>query len=133
MAGIKYSRQREAIITYLQSAKDHPTAEMVYEKVRETDPRISLGTVYRNLNLLVEHGDICRLCCGDGMDHFDATTAPHYHFICSKCGGVMDLDLTMKLDIDKMAADGFDGEVKGHQLYFYGVCKSCLNDIEPGV
>ena len=73
MAGLKHSRQREAILDYLHSTKSHPTAEAVYWKVREEFPKISLGTVYRNLNLLANQGQVLRLQCGDGVEHFDGT------------------------------------------------------------
>ena len=71
MAGVKYSRQRQAIIDYLCSTKEHPTAETVYTNVRIQYPNVSLGTVYRNLNLLADEGEILRLTCGDGSDRFD--------------------------------------------------------------
>ena len=126
MAGIKYSKQREAILTYLQSTKSHPTAETVYMTIREEFPKISLGTVYRNLNLLAECGEILRLDCGDGIDHFDATVAPHHHFICRACGQVLDLDMPSIDEINDTAAEKFDGQIEGHQIYFYGKCKKCL-------
>lgn len=126
MAGIKYSKQREAILTYLRSTKDHPTAETVYTKLRVTNPKLSLGTVYRNLNLLAESGEILRLNCGDGTDHFDATVEPHYHFICKECGRVLDLDMPSIEFINDQAAENFAGEIQGHQVYFYGLCKKCM-------
>ena len=79
---LKYSRQREVIKENLMHREDHPTADMVYMDVRETFPNISLGTVYRNLQLLTDLGEIQKLNIGDGVDHFDAKTFPHYHFIC---------------------------------------------------
>ena len=86
MAARKYSRQRESIKDFLATRKDHPTADMVYQNVRRQNPNISLGTVYRNLTLLAESGEINRLNMGDGVDHFDADTSPHYHLLCTKCG-----------------------------------------------
>ena len=75
---LKYSRQREVIKECLINRYDHPTADMVYMDVRETFPNISLGTVYRNLQLLTDLGEIQKLNVGDGVDHFDAKTFPHY-------------------------------------------------------
>lgn len=66
MKTLKYSRQRESIKACLMSRKDHPTADALYTSIREQFPNISLGTVYRNLNLLVELGEIRKLSCGDG-------------------------------------------------------------------
>ena len=86
---------------------------------------IRLGTVYRNLNLLVEQGQALRLDCGDGVDHFDGDTRPHYHFSCQKCGCVMDLEMDPIDHIDQIAGAGFDGEIQGHQVLFYGLCPKC--------
>lgn len=126
MAGIKYSKQREAILAYLRSTKEHPTAETVYTRLRTEYPRLSLGTVYRNLNLLAECGEILRLNCGDGTDHFDAMIKPHCHFICRRCGRVQDLEIPSLDLIDEKAGENFEGKVEGHQVYFYGMCKKCL-------
>ena len=76
MKTLKYSRQRESIKACLMGRKDHPTADALYTSIREQFPNISLGTVYRNLNLLVELGEIRKLSCGDGTDHFDYDTSP---------------------------------------------------------
>ena len=85
MAAMKYSRQREAIKNFLMTRKDHPTADMVYSNIRQEFPNISLGTVYRNLTLLSDIGEIQRLHFSDGVDHFDADISPHYHFVCQNC------------------------------------------------
>lgn len=129
MAVLKYSRQREAVLAYLRSSKAHPTAEMVYTSVREEFPKISLGTVYRNLNLLADTGEILRLNCGDGVEHFDARTSPHDHFICRQCGSVLDLEMDTAdrgKSLDEEAAQNFSGEIEGHEIYFYGTCDHCL-------
>lgn len=101
---LKYSRQREVIKTFLCTRKDHPTADVVYMNVRQQYPNISLGTVYRNLTLLSEMGEIMRLRVGDGVDHFDADTSPHNHFVCSECGSVIDLKME-NIDYIKEAAE----------------------------
>ena len=80
MPGLKYSRQRESIINCLKGRKDHPTADMIYASVREEYPKISLGTVYRNLSLLVDQGEILRFSCGEGQDHYDDVVAMHGEF-----------------------------------------------------
>ena len=93
MGALKYSRQRESIKELLQAREDHPTADMVYESVRQIYPNISLGTVYRNLSLLVSIGEIAKISTPEGADRFDARTEPHNHFICTKCRRIMDLDM----------------------------------------
>ena len=124
-SNMKYSKQREAIRTFLYSRKDHPTAEVVYENLREEFPHISLGTVYRNLSLLVELGEAIKFPGLDGFDHFDGNPKPHYHFICNKCHSVIDLDFPNLESLNSDANKNFDGEITGHSAYFYGSCKNC--------
>ena len=128
---LKYSRQRQVIYDFLMTRKDHPTAEMVYRNVRQEYPNISLGTVYRNLTLLADMGEIQRLRVGDGIDHYDAYTSKHYHFVCSKCGGVSDIEISSIEGILESARKNFDGEIQGHVTYFYGVCDKCRKTDEP--
>lgn len=128
MAAIKYSRQRESIIEYLSETKEHPTADMVYTHVRKKYPKISLGTVYRNLNLLVEQGKILKLYCGDGCERFDGCILPHNHFICKKCGRVIDLEMESIDHINNIANVCFNGKIDGHTIYFYGICEDCKNN-----
>lgn len=124
---LKYSRQREAIKDFLISRTDHPTADIVYTNIRKDFPNISLGTVYRNLSLLAERGEILKLSCGDNADHFDACTSPHHHFYCRKCHGVSDISLPDIDTIDLQASGNFRGQIEGHSLYFYGICQNCTN------
>lgn len=126
---LKYSRQREAIINFLMTRKDHPTADVVYMNVKEDFPNISLGTVYRNLTLLSEKGEILRLRVGDGMDHFDADTSVHYHFVCTECGSVIDLEMDDIDSINDIAGADFNGMIYGHVTYFYGLCGNCSKKI----
>lgn len=91
----------------------------------EEYPKISLGTVYRNLSLLVDQGEILRFSCGEGQDHYDADTSQHYHFVCKKCRAVSDLHMPPLEHIDVLAKDGFDGEIDGHFVLFYGTCGKC--------
>lgn len=120
----KRSIQRELIKENLISRDDHPTADMIYSSIRQKLPNISLGTVYRNLRLLVEQGDAISLKLGDGREHFDGNIKPHYHFICSKCGDIDDLFMD-ELPICSEAAKYCKGDIKGHITYFYGLCKNC--------
>ncbi len=125
---LKYSRQREVIKDFLKTRKDHPTADIVYTNVRMQYPNISLGTVYRNLTLLADIGEIQRLRVGDGVDHFDADISPHYHFVCTECGSVVDLVMDNIDDIVDIAGMNFDGKITGHVTYFYGICGNCSKD-----
>jgi len=130
VAALKYSRQREAIKHYLASTKEHPTADTVYMHVKKEFPNISLGTVYRNLSLLSELGEIKRLTTGDGPDRFDGDTSTHHHFICRKCHRVTDLTMRDISEIKNVAAENFRGTIEDYSVNFYGICENCKN--HPG-
>ncbi len=126
MAILKRSRQREAILDFLKSRTDHPTADVVYANLRESDPKISLGTVYRNLSLLSDMGEIQKIVAGDGKEHFDGNTAPHDHFRCESCGRVLDL-FHPSQEIDPVSQyPDFKGRIRAYQTIFYGTCPDCL-------
>ena len=126
MAVLKYSKQREAIRDFLAHSEEHPTADMVYMNLRESFPNISLGTVYRNLNLLVELGEAQKLAFGDGKDHFDADTSLHYHFVCRSCGAVTDLPMEPFADIDQKAQSCTADQIEDHTVFFFGRCANCF-------
>lgn len=126
MKTLKYSRQRESIKTCLMSRYDHPTADELYMSIRNEFPNISLGTVYRNLNLLVELGEIRKLNYGDGPDHFDADVAPHYHFVCKGCAAVLDLPMEPLQAVNETAAECLGCRVDSHDILFTGICPDCL-------
>jgi len=127
MKSLKYSRQRESIVNFLATRKDHPTADMIYNHLRAEQPNLSLGTVYRNLALLTELGEIQKLSYGIGPDHFDGNALPHYHFVCTKCGAVSDIENCVLPDIASIASKNFDGYITGYSLHFYGRCPHCKN------
>ena len=127
MAILKHSRQRDAILSFLNTRKDHPTADFIYDNIRQIYPNISLGTVYRNLSLLTEIGQIQRLTTGDGKDHFDGNAAPHDHFVCRICNSVIDVNGAADHELDVSLNETFDGEVEGHTTIYYGKCKNCLD------
>ncbi len=130
MASLKYSRQREAIKEFLAVRTDHPTADTVYTNLREKFPNISLGTVYRNLALLAERGEILKITTGDTADHFDGHTAPHHHFICRECQRLMDLDMENIDSIITAAGKNFGGKISSYTVLFHGVCEDCMKNHE---
>lgn len=130
MNTLKYSKQREAIKRCLIGRTDHPTADIIYLEVRKEFPNISLGTVYRNLTLLSDIGEILRLRIGDGIDHFDGNPMPHYHFVCRECKQVIDLDIKAAESIVNIDKIDFDGNITGHFTYFYGDCPECCSKIQ---
>ena len=125
MAELKYSRQRNIIRENLASRRDHPTADMVYSDLRKISPRISLGTVYRNLNLLAELGEIRKIPSTNGADRFDGNTAPHNHFLYRTCGTILDLAPVQNEQLLSFARNGFEGVIDDCSISFFGICPSC--------
>lgn len=125
MVKIRRSRQRDAIMTYLRSRTDHPSAEQIYENVKLVMPNISLGTVYRNLSLLNELGEVRTIYAGTGADHFDANVAPHDHFICRNCYSIQDLPHVSRGLPEDLTSEGFTGTVEESFTYYYGLCTVC--------
>lgn len=111
---IKFSRQRESIKNNLMGRTDHPTAETVYSDIRQEYPNISLGTVYRNLSLLADLGEIQKISTENGPDRFDGNPKPHYHFFCTNCNSVLDLKMKNIDLINVIAAEEFAGLIEGH-------------------
>lgn len=129
MAILKYSRQREAIKNFLADRKDHPTADTIYACLREEFPNISLGTVYRNLALLTDLGEIARISVGSGAEHYDGDVSQHQHFICTHCQRIFDLSLDNMDAIMELASGSFpDGRIETCRANFYGTCGDCLED-----
>lgn len=123
MAGLKYSRQRELIKKFVAYCDGHPTADDVYQEVRKQHPNISLGTVYRNLTLLCEQGEIKRIV-STGPDRFDGILVEHDHFICEECGDILNIPKIHLLDIDEFR-QGIPGKVSQSKVYYYGICENC--------
>ena len=119
---MRYSRQRELVTDILKGRCDHPTADMIYASAREIEPNISLGTVYRNLKLLADEGVIITLETEDKRLHYDGDTSRHSHFICNKCGRIVDLFKPSKTP-DEIKELGL--EVMGEKCIYYGHCVDC--------
>ena len=123
MNGKRYSRQRELIYEALRQTEQHPTAEMIYQWLKPANPSLSLGTVYRNLNLLADEGAIRRMAIP--VERYDAKTMPHPHFCCDQCGAVYDLHLPYDAELDRQALLASGHDVTGHEVVFHGICTKC--------
>lgn len=128
MSTLKHSRQRASIKNFLSGRTDHPTADTIYTNLRQVFPNISLGTVYRNLSLLSDMGEILKVSPGNGPDRFDGNTSPHYHFICNRCQRVIDLEMERIDSIIDTAGKNFDGEIESYVTHFFGICGDCHKD-----
>ncbi len=123
MAVTKHSKQRDALIDILQSTDTHPTAEWVYEQMKQKFPNVSLATVYRNLKHMIEMG-IARELYTDNSSRFDANMTEHYHFICRKCNKLIDIFPDKEFcEKERMKNMGF--EVDRYDLSMYGLCTDC--------
>ncbi|MDO5397361.1 MAG: transcriptional repressor [bacterium] len=124
---MNYSRQREALKKILRSTRSHPTAEWLYEEICREYPNTSKGTVYRNLAQLSSSGEILRLSIGDFSEHYDGFTEPHDHFVCTKCGAVIDVTAPVPDTLNYYVQESIGARVDRKALFFYGLCKKCLD------
>ncbi len=122
---LRMTKQRKALLEVVQRGNTHPTADDVYRLVKKRLPRISLGTVYRNLDLLVAQGLMQKLEMGGAQRRFDAKHERHYHVRCVRCGRVDDLSMKPLAEVERAARRLTNFEITGHQLEFSGVCREC--------
>ena len=130
LPNMRLTTQRQIILEELSKVTSHPTANEVYDMVRKRLPRIGLGTVYRNLELMAESGIILKLEVGGTQKRFDATTDLHYHIRCLQCGKVDDIDIPVQQEINQMASERTDYQVLNHHIEFSGICAECSSSPE---
>ena len=123
----RYSLQREKIYAVVRESIQHPTAETVFAWLKPEIPRLSLGTVYRNLHRMAEEGRIREL--PGPIVRFDGNTDPHAHFTCLRCGAVSDADVSYDAGLDDAASTG-GFRACCHALMFYGTCPLCAGEEE---
>lgn len=130
---IRLTKQREVILEELCKLRNHPTADQIYDIVRQRLPRISLGTIYRNLEMMARDGAIQRLDLA-GQRRYDGNADDHAHLECLKCGDIHDLPIDIPSlplsDAAKAALDGF--EITGYRICFLGFCPACRADSLSG-
>ncbi|MEJ5364593.1 MAG: transcriptional repressor [Desulfosoma sp.] len=122
---VRLTRQRKAILEVLRRAHEHLTAEEVYAAARGMEPRISLGTVYRNLDILVEEGLIQKITTGSGPMRFDGNPEKHAHLRCQRCGTLEDLPMKKAFDPREYVDSSLGHVVRGAVLEFHGLCRRC--------
>lgn len=125
---LRNTKQRQAILDAIESHGGHLTAEEVYKIVKRRHPRLSLGTVYRNLRVLAGQGAVRELDFGMAITHFETTKDSHYHLVCRLCGGIVDVEIELEKKlmalVDKAkTVGGF--QIEEHRLDFVGVCEMC--------
>ncbi|MDQ0418922.1 Fur family peroxide stress response transcriptional regulator [Croceifilum oryzae] len=123
-SGVRMTPQRHAILQYLLSSMEHPTADEIYKALEANFPNMSVATVYNNLRVFKDAGLIRELTYGDASSRFDANVEDHYHVICQTCGKITDFDYA-PIDLEHRAAEGTGYMVDSHRLEFYGTCPAC--------
>jgi Fur family ferric uptake transcriptional regulator len=122
---LRMTKQRQVILEELRMVKTHPTADDMYQMLRKRMPKISLGTVYRNLEILSESGIIQKLDVGGTQKRFDGDISIHSHVRCVECGRVGDIDVKPNCNLEAEAQKMTDYEIFRHRLEFAGLCPVC--------
>ena len=125
MAMQRLTRQRRAVLEVVKGAHNHPDAAWVYQEVRKLVPNISLGTVYRTLDTLVEEGYLIPLTRAGEATRYDANTDGHLHMICERCGEIIDLDTRIPDVLSEVRSRFPHLQIKGASLEYHGLCERC--------
>ncbi len=123
--GLKITPQRLTILKYLDENRTHPDADTIYNDLKSTNPSLSRTTVYNTLDKLREIGVIQELTISKTENRYDYHTDPHHHFLCRKCGSIIDVDIVCKHQESKMVDGHSIEEIHG---YFKGVCETCYSE-----
>ena len=127
METTKQFRKRNAILNYLRQTDSHPSAEMVYTHLKPEIPDLSLGTVYRNLAMFKDKGEIISVGTVNGVERFDGNTMPHVHFVCTGCEAVSDLpQIAVPEELNREVTAQTGGKIDMCQLTFTGRCNQCI-------
>ena len=125
MAVRRSTFQREVILEALQCSRRHVTAAELYQIVRHRVPRMSLGTVYRNLDILQREGLVKKLGTASRETRFDAVLDKHYHLRCRKCGRIEDIDIPISVHVAGAISSTSGWEVSEPTVEFHGLCPDC--------
>ena len=125
MKAIRNTRQRQAVLNVVRRAHNHPDAAWIFDQVRAELPQISLGTVYRALDTLVAQGELLRLTGTPGATRYDVPHPQHHHFVCDRCGDILDVDLRLP-DLGDLQGQLPPGvRLGGATLMLSGLCERC--------
>lgn len=128
MAMMRQSKKRDAMLSLLQSVTDHPSADRIYQQLKPRYPDLSLGTVYRNLGLLCGQGLVKRVGTVNGQERYDGQTSPHSHFICNRCGAILDLpQRSPGQDWLETASVQYGFQAESCEFIVRGLCHECTH------
>ena len=119
------TKQRRIILEELRKVTCHPTADELHQMVRKRLPRINIATVYRNLEILTDEGEVMKLDVAGTQRRFDGTPENHYHIRCSRCGRVDDVHIEIRASLEKSAEESCGYRVQSHRVEFTGICPEC--------
>ena len=122
---VRRSKKRDAMLDLMRSTRSHPSADWIYQNMREQFPDVSLGTVYRNLNQLREEGVVKSVGVVNGQERFDAFTHAHSHFVCNQCSAVIDLPNCVSEEVISPLAKEYGFVEQSSELHVYGLCADC--------
>ena len=122
--------QRSLVYEAVNRLKSHATADEIYEAIVSEHPRVSRGTVYRNLNQLAEEGEIRKILVPGGADRYDHCCHEHYHARCLSCGRLFDIEMDYIADLQKAIKDAHGFAISGHDILFNGLCPACQHGTE---
>jgi Fur family transcriptional regulator, peroxide stress response regulator len=115
------------MLELLRASRRHLSAEELYRGLKNEFPKVSLGTVYRNLSVLAETGEIRKLDFFSDFDRFDPVTTNHYHFVCDRCREIYDLDMPIEKSFERKVESLAGHVVRRHRLEFFGTCRTCID------
>ena len=128
---LRMTRQRQVIMEELRATDQHPSADDLHGRVKQKLPRISLGTVYRNLEILTELGEIQTIALAGSLKRFDGIPQNHYHMRCVNCDRLVDAPMEVIDSLERALQEKTEFRILDHQLEFTGICPDCqalLND-----
>ena len=131
MSKVRTTNQRQVIFEYVKDTSlSHPTAEIIFQAVRKKLPRISFGTVYRNLLVLESQGLIIPLYYAKDHVRYDAIMDNHYHYVCEHCDKVENISQEELLELNQQVAKRHKLNINYHRIYFYGLCEDCKQAVK---
>ena len=117
--------QRTIVLETLKRLGSHPTIEELHAEIQAHYPAISKTTIYRNLRILAQNGLVRQVSLPDGLERYEGQLNPHYHFQCTQCSGIFDVEISIGTEIDTFVTQKYGYIVAGHDVVFHGICDKC--------
>ncbi len=130
MAAVRRSRRRDVMLELIRSTDCHPSADWLYQQLRDQFPDVSLGTIYRNLGQLMEEGSIRSAGVVHGHQRYDGNMEPHSHFVCNRCERMIDLPDCVPEDVTAPLGEKYGFTEQSCELHIYGICDACREKAE---